>query len=472
MNINDNQTTPESSSLDSARILVLYAIAIVAAIVGFYFLCSYGNTLPKPTGAASEVKRTATATHTGTLFHVLVALVAMITAGRLIGMLFRRIGQPSVIGEVVAGILLGPSLLGRFAPEVAEFILPASVAPFLAIIAQIAVILYMFLIGLEFDATKLQKRGHSALAISHFSIIAPFMLGGILALWLYPRLGTVDVPFDDFALFLGISMSVTAFPVLARILIERGIQKTELGIMALTCAAADDVTAWCLLAFVVAFTNAQEFSVMAVVVTPLIYLAVMFFIVRPILVRILRLNAMRELNQNVLAVIFIALLLSSLTTEWIGIHAIFGAFILGAIIPSDNIVARELPGKLQNIVVVLLLPAFFAITGMRTKIGLVDGTEAWLICGFIILVATLGKFGGTFVAAKITGYDNRDSAALGALMNTRGLMELIVLNVGLDLGVISPTLFAMLVIMALVTTLMTAPALRLLGTKFDRTAEI
>jgi Kef-type K+ transport system membrane component KefB len=270
-------------------------------------------------------------------------------------------------------------------------------------------------------------------------------------------------------------MSVTAFPVLARILTDRGMSKSPLGVVALTCAAADDVTAWCLLAFVVAVAQAQVSSVFGIFALSLAYMATMFLVVRPILSRVVHSRHFRELNQGVLAVIFVALLVSALTTEWIGVHAIFGAFVLGAIVPHDSVIARELPEKLQNIIAVLFLPAFFAFTGMRTRIGLVSGLDAWLVCGLIVLVATLGKFGGTIVAARVTGLGWRESAALGSLMNTRGLMELIVLNIGLDLGVISEQLFAMLVIMALVTTLSTTPALHMIlgrDTKASATAYV
>jgi Kef-type K+ transport system membrane component KefB len=457
-NMSQAATLPNSNP---AKVFAFYTITIAAAIGGFVMICRYGQGLAAP--AATAVKdATAKGATDHALFHVLSALVAVIIVGRLLGWLFRYVGQPAVIGEVVAGILLGPSLLGWLLPDAAAALLPRDVAPFLGIIAQIAVILYMFLVGLEFDGAMLQKKGHAAVAISHASIIAPFLLGGGLALWLYPRLSTSDIPFDVFALFLGVSMSVTAFPVLARILTDRGMSKTPLGVVALTCAAADDVTAWCLLAFVVAVAQAQVASVFGIFAASLAYMATMFLVVRPILARLAHARYFSELNQGALAAIFVALLLSALMTEWIGVHAIFGAFVLGAVVPHDSVIARELPEKLQNIIAVLFLPAFFAFTGMRTSIGLVSGLDAWLICGLIVLVATLGKFGGTLVASRVTGMSWLDSAALGSLMNTRGLMELIVLNIGLDLGVISPKLFAMLVIMALVTTLSTTPALHLI----------
>ena len=448
--------------LRSGLFIACYLLSVLAVIGGFALICRYGQSLSA--AAAPTVIRAPggepAADHA--LLHVLAALAAVIITGRALGWIFRYVGQPAVIGEVVAGILLGPSLLGRAFPEAAEVLLPASVAPYLEVIAQIAVVLYMFLVGLEFDAATLQKQGHSAIVISHASMTAPFLLGGVLALWLYPRLSSTDVPFDVFALFLGVSMSVTAFPVLARILTDRGLSRTRLGTIALTCAAAGDVTAWCLLAFVVAVAKAQVSSVFVGLTSALLYLVAMFLLVRPILSRLARTNYFSELHQGALAAVFVTLLVSSLTTEWIGIHAIFGAFVLGAVIPHDSVIARQLPEKLQNIISVLFLPAFFAFAGMRTDIGRVSGIEDWLICGVIVLVATLGKLGGTTIAARATGLAWRDAAAIGSLMNTRGLMELIVLNIGLDLGVISTKLFAMLVVMALATTLSTAPMLQLL----------
>ncbi|MFO1094334.1 MAG: cation:proton antiporter, partial [Planctomycetaceae bacterium] len=436
-------------SPNPAKVFAFTALSIAAAIGGFVLICHFGQSLtvaPAATEAATTTAAQA-APHHHPLFHLLKALAAVIIVGRLLGWVFKYVGQPAVIGEVVAGILLGPSLLGWIAPDVAAALVPESTLTYLEVIAQIAVVLYMFLVGLEFDGAMLQKNGHVAVAISNASMIAPFLLGGGLSLWLYPRISSADVPFDVFALFIGVSLAVTAFPVLARILTDRAMHKTSLGVMALTCAAAGDVTAWCLLAFVVAVAQAQVTSVFGIFAASLAYMAAMFLIVRPILSRVAHARYFSELNQGTLAAVFVALLLSALTTEWIGVHAIFGAFVLGAIVPHDSVIARELPEKLQNIIAVLFLPAFFAFAGMRTKIGLVSGLDAWLICGLIILVATLGKFGGTIVAARATGLGWRDSAALGSLMNTRGLMELIVLNIGLDLGVISEKLFAMLVIM-------------------------
>ncbi len=367
--------------------------------------------------------------------------------------------EPPVIGEVLAGILLGPSLLGQAAPGVMAFLFPAFAVSALGILAQIGVVLFLFLVGLELNTDHLQDRAHTSVAISNASILLPFLLGSLLALLLYPLLSSSDVTFTAFALFLGVSMSVTAFPVLARILTDRGIQRSRLGVIALTCAAVDDVTAWCLLAFVVGVVHARLGGAALTVGLTLVYLLVMFLVVRPLLVRFTqRCEEARGPEQQVMAVIAISLLLSCLATEAIGIHALFGAFLLGAIIPHDSWVARTLTEKLHDFVVVMLLPAFFALTGLRTQISLIAGSQ-WLLCALIIFVAFAGKFGGSSLAARLTGLSWRDSAALGILMNTRGLMELIVLNIGLDLKVISPRLFAMMVIMAVVTTFATTPIL-------------
>jgi len=450
------------------RAAAVYGLMIGALVLLYLWIRTYGNTLgapPAPVGS-NLFGSAASRASQGDLLHVLMALVVVMATARAMGWLFRSAKQPQVVGEILAGIVLGPSLLGRLAPGAEANLFPAAVGPFLNIIAQVGVILYMFLVGLELDPALLRKRGHATVAISHASIIAPFLLGATIALYLYPKLSTHDVPFTCFSLFLGVSMSVTAFPVLARILTDRGIHKTRMGVIALTCAAVDDVTAWCMLAFVVSVARAQATGALATIAMALGFILLMILVVRPAMVRLSLVYGNRgRLTQGVMASIFIALLISASATELIGIHAVFGAFALGAVIPHDSGMARELTDRLEDIVIVLLLPAFFAYTGLRTQIGLVNGYEQWMMCAMIVIVASLGKFGGSLVAARITGLDWRDSAALGVLMNTRGLMELIVLNIGLEMNVISPTLFAMLVIMALITTFATTPILHLITRK-------
>ncbi len=392
------------------------------------------------------------------LWHLLLALAIVVLAGRCLGALLRVAGQPPVIGEVVAGILLGPSLFGRIAPDAFLFIFPPSVIPPLGALAQLGVILYMFVVGLELNTDLLRGQLRATIAISHSSIVVPFLLGSGLALYLHPRFAPPGVRVVHFALFLGIAMSITAFPVLARILADRGMTRTRVGALALTCAAVDDVTAWCLLALVVGVVQAGGSSIFAVTLLTAGFIAFMFLAVRPLFAR-LTASAKGHVSPGALALTLASIVAAAWTAEAIGIHAIFGAFLLGAVIPHDSALAGRLERGLGGLVTALILPAFFALTGLRTEIGLVSGGYEWAICGVIVLVATAGKFGGTVVAALLTGLDRRHAAGLGILMNTRGLMELIVLNVGLDLGVISPVLFAMMVLMALATTIATTPVL-------------
>lgn len=458
---------PEQSSSSRGTQLrrALAYLVMLSATVGLFLLIrAWGGNLVAPERATSIVGVVAPRAPADALFHVLIALIVVILLARLLATLFRLIQQPPVIGEVLAGVMLGPSLLGRLFPEVSAFLLPPTVAPYLNIIAQVGVILYMFLVGLELNTGLLRHRTHASVAVSHASIIVPFLLGAVLALWLYPRFSSRTVPFTVFALFMGVSMSVTAFPVLARILTDRGMHTSHMGTIALACAAVDDVTAWCLLAFVVSVVHAQGGRVLITLGLTGGFIVSMIIFVRPAALWLVRRHDSRgSLTHGTFTIVFVALLLSALATELIGIHALFGAFLLGTVVPHDSTLARDIINRLEGFVVVLLLPAFFAFTGMRTQIGLVSGNEEWIFCGLIVAVASAGKFGGTAIAARLTGLGWREAMALGVLMNTRGLMELIVLNVGLDLGVLSPTLFAMLVIMALLTTFATTPIVHTLS---------
>jgi len=403
------------------------------------------------------------------VLHVLATLGTVLALGFVLGRLCRSIGQPPVIGEVIAGILLGPSLLGTISPEAMHLLIPSEsqdpkrqVSSALKAISQFGVILYMFLVGLELNGARLKNHAKSFIAISHASIVVPFVLGAGLALWLYPNLSHDGVPFTSFALFLGVALSITAFPILARILADSKLDRTDLGIVALGCAAADDVTAWCLLALVVGVAEAKLGSSLLVGAAAGLFILGMFTVARPLLKKLTQHLDARPgpLPPYAVSGTFFLVLACAFGTEWIGVHAVFGAFLLGAVIPHESRIAKEFTAKLHDPVTVLLLPAFFATTGMRTELGLLSNRHDWLFVAAIIFVATLGKFGGTFAAARVTGQSWRDSAALGALMNTRGLMGLIVLDIGLEMGVISKTLFAMMVLMALATTLATAPTLR------------
>ncbi len=443
--------------------VVFFYLALIGfSIFGYILINRYGNSLfPMTPGKSPGAE--SSASQFNNLLHVLLALAIVIATARIMGRVFSLMNQPSVIGEVIGGIFLGPSLLGKYAPEVYAYILPNSVAPIMGIIAQLGVILYMFLVGVELDLKVLKTSGHKTLAISHASIIAPFLLGALLAVELYEDYAPEGVGFTVFSLFFGVSMSITAFPVLARIISDKKLQKTELGAITLTCAAIDDVTAWCLLAFIVSAAQVTMMSAVYTLIMTVIYISFMFIFVRPIVTKaVLKLDQHKIIAEGELAIICLGIFVSALATEYIGIHAIFGAFLFGAIIPEKSKLAHDLKFRLEDLVRVLFLPCFFAFTGMRTEIGLVNNPHDWMICGVIIAVATIGKFGGSLLAAKFYGVGWRDSAAIGVLMNTRGLVELIVLNIGLDLGIIAPRLFAMLVIMALATTFMTGPLLELI----------
>jgi Kef-type K+ transport system membrane component KefB len=456
----DRPPLPATSPGPAWRALLGYALLLALAVGLFLLVRAHGETLraPPPDPSANHTPRRG-AGQGEVLMHVLLALAAVLLAGRLLGKAFAHVGQPPVIGEVVAGILLGPSLLGA---EWSAWLLPPEAAPYLGVIAQLGVVLYMFLVGLELNAGSLRAQARATVSVALASMVVPFVGGAVLALYLYPRLSSSDVPFTSFALFMGVATAITAFPVLARILSDRKMTRTELGSLALGIAAIGDVTAWCLLAFVVGVAHARIDGAVRVAGLSLAFVLAMLVAVRPAAGWLVRRAEGRPVTPGVVSWVLLAVLLSALATEAIGIHAIFGAFLLGAVMPHEGSLARELTGKLEDVVVVLLLPAFFAYTGMRTRIGLVAGAQAWLLCGLIVLVATLGKFGGTLLAARLTGLDWRTAASLGVLMNTRGLMELIVLNIGLDLGVISPALFAMMVLMALATTLATTPILKVL----------
>jgi Kef-type K+ transport system membrane component KefB len=454
-----------------------YVLMLVTAIGLFFLIRHFSEQLTAPAAPAGAVSVAApNAGQVDVVVHVLATLAAVVGLGFVLGRLLVYFGQPPVIGEVLAGILLGPSLLGAISPEAMHWLIPGpeadpkgQVLAALRAVSQIGVVLYMFLVGLDLNAAKLRHQAHTTVAVSHASIVAPFVLGAALALWLYPMLSHREVPFTSFALFMGVALSVTAFPVLARILADRGMTRSDLGVVALGCAAADDVTAWCLLALVVGVAQSQVGSAVVIGLGALAFIAVLFVVVRPLARWLVRRLDAEELPSAAIPAVFVAVLVAALLTEAIGIHAIFGAFLLGVVIPHDSRLAREFTAKTRDLVVYLLLPAFFAVTGLRTEIGLLNRWEDWLVCGAIILVATVGKFGGTAIAARLTGRDWRTASALGILMNTRGLMGLIVLDVGLQLGVISPTLFAMMVIMALVTTLTTAPVLgRLAGPAGDQ----
>jgi Kef-type K+ transport system membrane component KefB len=402
------------------------------------------------------------------LFILVLQLAVVLSVCRLVGEAFRRLHQPRVVGEMFAGIMLGPSVLGWLAPSISTYLFPVGSLGFLNALAQVGIVVFMFLVGLGINPRELKKQGHAAVLTSHVSITAPFVLASFLALYLYPRLSDDSVAFSSFALFMGAAMSITAFPVLARILAERNMLQSRLGTVAIACAAVDDVTGWCALAYIVVLIRAEH-SAKSIWVTTAglaIFGIAMIYGVRRLLRRFERVYRKKgSLSENMLALMVLLVLAASLCTEYLGIHLLFGAFMMGAIMPKEHRFVRYVLDRFETITVTLLLPLFFAFTGLRTNIGLVKGPEMWFYCFLIILVAAVGKLGGSTLASWLSGMPLREAAGLGTLMNTRGLMELVILNIGLDIGVISPALFSMMVVMALVTTFMTTPLLRLLCAK-------
>ena len=401
---------------------------------------------------------------------LLVQIITIIFVARIFGWVCKKIGQPTVIGEMIAGIVLGPSLVGTYFPEYSALLFPVESLPNLQFLSQIGLILFMYVVGMELDLNALKNKAKDAVIISHASIIIPFTLGLGLAYFVYQEYAPAGVEFTSFALFMGIAMSITAFPVLARIVQERGLHRTRIGAMVITCAAADDVTAWCILAAVIAIVKAGSFtSALYVMALSVIYVLLMLKVVKPFLKRIGELYGNKDnVTKPVVAIFFLTLLISSYITELIGIHALFGAFMAGAIMPESMRFRGIFIEKVEDVSQVMLLPLFFVFTGLRTQIGLLNEQGQWEVCGWIILVAVIGKFAGSAFTARFVGQNWRDSFTIGALMNTRGLMELVVLNIGYDLGVLSAEIFSMMVIMALATTFMTGPALDLIGVIYNR----
>ena len=400
------------------------------------------------------------------LSRLLLQFIIIIGATRTLGTIFSRIGQPAVIGEMAAGILLGPSLFGWLCPNVFAFVFSSDSLEGLRLFSQIGVCLFMFVVGMELDLGHLRQKAQAVFVVSQASIIFPYLLGVIIALRLYANHAGAGVSFITFALFMGIALSITAFPVLARILQERGIARTALGTTALACAAVNDITAWTILAFVVAIAQAANLASTVLCLTLVVlFVAIMLSVVGPQLARLLEYYYVGERKSEpgraVLAGTLLVMTTSALTTEVIGIHALFGAFLAGVVMPTRNGFRDYLVLRIGTFSSLFLLPLFFAFSGLRTHVGLLHDVSDWLTCFGIIGVAVLGKLGGTLFSARLTGMTWGDSFSLGALMNTRGLVELVALNIGYELGILSPAIFAMMVLMSLVTTFLAGPLLRL-----------
>ena len=391
---------------------------------------------------------------------LLLQVVVILITAKLAGSLFLKLGQPSVIGEMVAGIVLGPSLLGLIFPQALSFLFPASSMGTLRLLSQIGVILFMFIVGMELNARQLQEKARAAVMISHAGIVAPFFMGVIVSLLIYRAFAPPAISFTSFALFMGVAMSVTAFPVLARIIEERGMTNTYLGNTAIACAAVDDVTAWCILALVIAVVKSDGIGAsLLTIFLALIFTAAMLLVVKPQLNRLFGGETGEKDSKGTVAGVLAFLFISAYFTELIGIHAIFGAFIAGVIMPPAPAFRSFLKERLSTFSSAALLPLFFVFTGLRTQIGLLNDWQSWLVCLGIIAVAIAGKLGGGMMAARWAGMSWSDSLSIGALMNTRGLMELIVLNIGYDLGILPGRIFAIMILMAIVTTCMTGPFL-------------
>lgn len=400
---------------------------------------------------------------TNPLSMLLLQIIIIVGLSRIFGFLFRLAGQPAVVGEIISGIILGPSLIGSYFPGFSAFVFPAGSLQNLQLLSQIGLAFFMFIVGMELDLTKLRARAGDALVISHASISLNYFLGVVLSYFLFDAFAPPGISFLSFALFMGIAMSITAFPVLARILQERKLTKSTLGGIALTTAAIDDITAWCILAVIIGLVKASNptGAVLTILLTVL-FVIIMFRIVSPLLNRLQKKNIEGKYSRTVIILALFVLFSSAYCTQLIGIHGLVGAFLAGTIMP-DNLKFREvLKDKLEDVSVLILLPIFFVVTGLRTQVGLLNEGHMWITCLVIILVAVIGKVGGVGLASRVMGLNWKDSWSLGVLMNTRGLMQMVVLNIGYDMGILSPEIFAIMVLMALSTTFMTGPLLSLI----------
>jgi len=441
-----------------------YILLVGLPLLLLLYVLKTGNTLTAPPWTALQQKAVTPAPPMPMNLFLLVLQVGVVVGfSRVVGILFKKIGQPQVVGEMVAGIMLGPSLLGWLAPGVSKFVFPAASMGYLNALSQFGLVVFMFLVGIELNPQELKKNGHAAVVTSHASIVTPFCLGSALALVLYPKLSHQGISFVSFALFMGSAMSITAFPVLARILTESRLLGTRMGTLSISCAAVDDVTGWCILAYIIILvrTESSSASIWTTIIGVLAFVAVMMLGVRRILPWFeSSLKKHGRLTENALAFMVTLIMICALTTEKLGIHSLFGAFFLGALMPKSVAFTRAVLNKFEALTVTALLPLFFAFSGLRTSLAGVQGQYLGYTA-LIIAVAILGKFGGSMFAARLSGVSWRDATSLGVLMNTRGLMELIALNIGLDIGVISQTVFSMMVLMALVTTFMTSPLMRI-----------
>jgi Kef-type K+ transport system membrane component KefB len=465
---------------------LVYAVIVLGCGLGIYFTLQAGSRLEPARAAAvapaqpevSAAVQAPTAAGPGggaeswwqgtcealrqPLPLLLIQLILIVALARFFAAHSARLGQPAVIGEMIAGIVLGPSVAGALVPGLFQWVFPAGSMGALRMLSQVGVILFMFVVGMELDLKQLRGQARTAVLVSHVSIVLPYFLGTFFSLFMYESFSTRGISFSSFALFMGVAMSMTAFPVLARILEERGLTKSHLGSMALTCAAVADVTAWTMLVFVVAVLKSRSpGNCLIAIGLLLLFVGLMLWVIRPLLRRlpVAQMGVASGPTQNMVVTVLVVAFGAGWLTEVIGVHALFGAFLAGVCMPQESDFRLRVRDRLESFSAAFLLPLFFAFTGLRTQVGLLSDGPDVCVCLGLIAVATLGKLGGSMLTARWSGMDWHDSFALGALMNTRGLVELIVLNIGLDLGILSPKVFAMMVIMALVTTCMTGPLL-------------
>lgn len=450
---------------------VFYFIVLLLSVAALWGTLSLGEVLTPEAlraNAPSEVSlgsawmdfQSSVSHHAhSTIGLLLVQILVILVAARTMGWLFRKIQQPAVIGEIVAGILLGPSLFGKVSPELFTTLFPSESLPNIQLLSNFGLILFMFVVGMELRLGDIQKQLKSSLVISHAGIFIPFVLSLPLSYLIYTDHAASYTGFTPFALFIGIAMSITAFPVLARIIQENNLLRTHLGKLSLSTAAAGDITAWLILAAIIAIS--QSGSILSTgynLIFLIAYLLVMFGIIRPLFRVAGKIyNNTEVISHGLVGSIFILLLLSSFVTELLSMHALFGAFMLGLIMPEDLSFRKIITDKVEDVSIQLFLPLFFVASGLQTELGLIDSPEMWGLLGIFTLIAVVGKVGGSYIAARFCGEGKKSSLYLGAFMNTRGLMELVVLGIGYEMHILPPAIYAVLVLMTVITTVMTMP---------------
>ena len=457
---------------------VIYFIILNASVVALWGTLQLGEHLVPTTATANtnlspasfasafaDFQQSVTHHRESTIGRLLLQILVILIAARLMGWLFRKIKQPAVIGEIVAGILLGPSLFGKLSPELFTMLFPQESLPNIQLLSNFGLILFMFAVGMELRLGDIRRQLKGSIVISHAGILLPFVLSLPLSYSIYTQYAAAYTDFTPFALFIGIAMSITAFPVLARIIQESNLQRTHLGKLSLSTAAAGDITAWLMLAAIIAISQSGSILSTGYNLLFLIgYLLVMFGIIRPLFRAAGKVyNNTEVISHGMVGVIIILLLLSSYITELLSMHALFGAFMLGLVMPEDLSFRKIISDKIEDVSLLLFLPLFFVSSGLQTELGLISGVDMWTLLGAFTLIAIVGKVGGTYISARVCGQSPKNSIYLGAFMNTRGLMELVVLGIGYEMGILPPAIYTVLVMMTVITTVMTMPMIHLVN---------